>query len=185
MGLIMVTQWSLGINGFWGCDVAELMTFVDNVTYDASDVVLTLETGIGQDGIMPDYQNNLNPTNPSSLTTTIDTGGAAFLGYRYRNTAALALTHAAATSGKMRYDLIVVRFNTVSGAANLTIIQGTDATSNPTIPSIVGGTDVLVATILLNNVSSLIVTVFDTRNFAEPSGMLLALAIQRFSQGAT
>lgn len=138
-----------------------------NNQYTATQEAAWLYNMLGRpNGVLGGLDNSLAPSTSGSLNSTYATGVATFLGRFYQNTANLSLTHTSPTSGYRRIDSVVVRFDDASNlSANLTIILGTQKSDGSQVaPAIVAGTDILIATVLIDNsVGANTTTVTDAR----------------------
>ena len=161
-----------------------------NNLYTATQEAAWLYQMLGRpSGVLGGLDNSLAPSTSGSLNSTYATGVATFLGRFYQNTASLSLTHTAPTSGYRRIDSVVVRFDDASLlSANLTIILGTQKNDGTQVaPAITAGTDLLIATVLIDNsVGSNTTTVTDQRAlFSENTIVPLASAQTPYTdQGA-
>lgn len=162
--------------------MAELSWFFESPSagvneYTTSDMAEWIWEALGlrANGIIPNLDNALAPTSTGALNSTYNTGVVIFNGRVYKNSTSLALTHVAPSAGYKRIDAVVVRFDDVTNyAANLTIIVGTQKNDGTqAAPSINSGTDVLVATILIDGTNSNYTTVTDSREFRKHAGDML------------
>jgi len=156
--------------------MAELSRFFPSIgsdrLYTASQVneylyeTLEEENGVLHLPVASSYAGELAVTNAGTLSVDIATGAAVKAGVLYLNSASLNKSLTAVTSGYQRYDRIVIRSSAANRNMVATIIAGTEVIGTPTVPSVVAGTDVLLAKILINRSSGTYVyTVTDEREF--------------------
>lgn len=89
----------------------------------------------GEEGVAPNYLNELVGTIPGTNTFRIGTGGCIGDGKAYKNDAAVDVTIPSAVGGgNTRIDRVVVRFAWSSFQGTITRIAGTDSAS-PTAPT--------------------------------------------------
>jgi len=133
------------------------------------------------EGVIKSIDNELQVTNPGTLSVNINTGTSVKRGYLYNNSTSLNKALDAVTSGSQRIDRIVTRVDLTARTMSVVIIKGTESAS-PSAPSIDGTTDVLLAKILVNNTSGTpVYTVTDERVYrtaiASIGGMTAADAL--------
>lgn len=135
--------------------------------YSASDYMAWLDTHFGgNSGVVAGFGNNLNVTSLGSYNIQVDSGGAVYIGYTYKNDSALTKTLTTLAATYKRYDRIVVRFDpSISRSAVAYVITGTASTGTPSVPAL-GSTDIALATIYVDNSSGTpIFTVTDNRAY--------------------
>jgi len=133
------------------------------------------------EGVIKSIDNELAVTNPGTLSVDINTGTSVKRGYLYNNSTSLNKALDAVTSGSQRIDRIVTRVDLTVRTMSIVIVKGTESAS-PSVPSIDGTTDVLLAKILVNNTSGTpVYTVTDERVYrtaiASIGGMTAADAL--------
>jgi len=133
------------------------------------------------EGVIKSIDNELQVTNPGTLSVNINTGTSVKRGYLYNNSTSLNKALDAVTSGSQRIDRIVTRVDLTARTMSIVIVKGTESAS-PSAPSIDGTTDVLLAKILVNNTSGTpVYTVTDERVYrtaiASIGGMTAADAL--------
>jgi len=133
------------------------------------------------EGVIKSIDNELQVTNPGTLSVDINTGTSVKRGYLYNNSTSLNKALDAVTSGSQRIDRIVTRVDLTARTMSIVIVKGTESAS-PSVPSIDGTTDVLLAKILINNTSGTpVYTVTDERVYrtaiASIGGMTAADAL--------
>ncbi len=100
------------------------------------------------DGVAPGYENELEVSQGTGLQVTVDSGGIMSKGRYFINdepangTSPETLAVDAAATGYLRKDRVVVEFDVENAAAQLKIVKGTEAASDPALPDL-GDTDSL------------------------------------------
>lgn len=140
--------------------------------YGAADFASFFDVVVaGSSGVIQGFLNALAVTSLGSYQTRIDTGGAVYGGYGFRNTTTITQTHDAVATGSKRYDLIVFTLDTVTTrqfAAG--IVKGTASTGTPTVPT-AGATDTVLARLYIDNTSGTpSFTILDLRTYQSVSG---------------
>lgn len=107
----------------------------------------------GKSGVVSGLLNELACTSLGAYQTSINTGGAVFSGYAFRNTSAITQTHTSVASGSKRYDLVVIRLDTATTRQfSATIVYGTATTGTATVPS-AGANDTVLGRLYIDNSS--------------------------------
>jgi hypothetical protein len=89
------------------------------------------------------YRNtdNLKVIPGSGFSVSVKPGSAWINGYRYENTAELRLQPSTAHGVNPRIDRVVLRWDNVARSINLTLVEGTPA-STPTAPALTRNSDI-------------------------------------------
>jgi len=166
--------------------MAEISRFFADVGGDRLNTAAQLNRIFDQllqekDGVIRGLGNALAVTNSGALAVDINTGSAVMAGRIYENTASVNKALDAVTSGSKRYDRIVVRVDETARTMLLTVIKGTEGES-PSVPSIDGTTDVLLAKILIDRSSgSYVYTLTDERVYCD--GLVSKTVIAKLNGG--
>lgn len=114
----------------------------------------------GDDGVAPDYLNELEPTDGGANTVDVDTGAGLVEGFWYYNSASEAVTINSAPGGTTRFDRVeLIHTGTPTFTVELTVNEG-DAVNPPAATA--GG--ITVCTVEVDDAGA--VTVTDARDFA-------------------
>lgn len=118
----------------------------------------------GREGIAPDYEDELAPSDGGFETVNVAKGGAMVDGMWYDNSAVEGVTVTSAPGGTVRYDRIVIKH---TGTPTFTVELYCDAGDAGGPPAAVAG-EITVCTVMVDDAGA--VTVTDAREFAQVGG---------------